>query len=147
MNMTKTIKTVLGAIALAATGTASASDAVLTSISGVALVSQGESYLTAHEQAPLATGDRVMVMEGGSAVITYADGCAYTLNDAKVLSIGSQSPCDAGHTATKEMGKRYAAAAGANPAAVLIPLAGGAAMLGAGVAGDMNNGSGNISPQ
>ena len=145
MQMTKTIKTGLAAILFSATGVAAASDAVLTSIDGVALVSQGGSYVTAQAQAPLATGDRVMVMEGGSAVITYADGCAYTLNDATVLTIGTQSPCDAGQTASKEMGKRYAQAAGALGSAAILPIVGGAAV--GGMMFTVSGGDGNISPQ
>jgi len=58
-----------------------------------AAVSQGAHYVKGHEGMVLMEGDRIMVMEGGSAVISFADGCQYTLTDMEVLTIGSASTC------------------------------------------------------
>ena len=145
MHMTKTIKTGLAATLLSVTGVAAASDAVLTSIDGVALVNTGESYVTAQADTSLVAGDRVMVMEGGSAVITYADGCAYTLDGTKVLTVSSHSPCDSGQTASQEMGKRYAQAAGAGAVPLWVPLVGAAGVTTGIILFDDDDGD--ISPQ
>lgn len=84
-----------GACLTAAFATASASEpaGTLSQADGFTVVSKGAKYVEAHEGMALKEGDRIMVMEGGSAVITFADGCQYTLSENELLTIGATSTC------------------------------------------------------
>jgi hypothetical protein len=84
-----------GACLTAAFATAGAAEsaATLVQTDGMAIVSDGAQYVAAHEGMRLSEGDRLMVMEGGSAVIRFADGCQYTLADDEFFTIGSESAC------------------------------------------------------
>jgi hypothetical protein len=64
-------------------------------IEGVAVVSKGAQYVKAHEGMPLKEGDRLMVMEGGRAILAFNDGCQYQVADNEVLTIGATSTCAA----------------------------------------------------
>lgn len=88
-------KSVVGACLMVVLATASASESVgtLVRVDGFAAVSQGAQYVKGYEGMRLREGERLMVMEGGSAVITYADGCQYTLKDNELLTIGPTSAC------------------------------------------------------
>jgi hypothetical protein len=79
-------------------GVASAAEPVgaFARINGVAMVSQGARYVKAHEGMPLYDGDRLLVMDGGSAIIKFADGCRYTVHDNEILTIGATSTCASG---------------------------------------------------
>jgi hypothetical protein len=107
---------------------ASAADAVatVTQIQGVALVNQGTEYVNAKSGMPLYEGDRVMAMEGGSAELTFADGCKLNVPDNQVVSVGTQSSCATGTVSQRAVGPYLAAA----PA-----VAGGAAAAGMAAAG------------
>ena len=74
---------------------ASAAESVgtLSRIEGFALVSQGAQYVPAREGMALKEGDRLMVMDGGNAIVSFADGCQYTLTDDEVLTVGATSTC------------------------------------------------------
>ena len=78
-----------------ALGVVSAADSVgtLSRIQGVAFVSQGAQYVAGREGMALKEGDRLMVMDGGNAVISFSDGCRYDLADNEVLTIGAASTC------------------------------------------------------
>jgi hypothetical protein len=65
-------------------------------INGIAMVSQGARYVKAHEGTPLYDGDRLLVMDGGSAIIKFTDGCRYTVHDNEILTIGAASTCASG---------------------------------------------------
>ena len=80
----------------------------LARINGTVLVNQGEQYRTGIEGMALRPGDRIMAMSAGSAVIQFADGCAYDLDDNEVLTIGPTSTCSADTVAKTEIGKYYA---------------------------------------
>jgi hypothetical protein len=90
-------KCLLGACVTFALGTASAAESVgtLSRLDGDAVVSQGAQYVKAREGMKLNEGDRFMVMEGGSAVISFADGCEYKLADSELLTLGPTSTCAA----------------------------------------------------
>jgi hypothetical protein len=62
-------------------------------INGVAIVSQGAQYVKAHEGMPLYPGNRFMVMDGGSAVVAFTDGCHHSVGDNEILTIGATSTC------------------------------------------------------
>ena len=109
-------------------GQAGANDSVatLTELNGIAMVSQGSTYVNATQGMTLRQGDRLMAMEGGSAVVTYADGCVKTLDDNQILTLGDASSCTTGDVAQAAVGP-YVAAAGTPPAT--------AGLIAAGIAG------------
>ena len=88
-------KCLFGVCLTAAFATASAAEPVgtLSRIEGATVVSQGAQYVKAREGMKLREGDRLMAMEGGNAVISFADGCQYTLTDNELLTLGPTSPC------------------------------------------------------
>ena len=139
-------KVIAGAALLAVSGIASASDAVLSNVTGPALVNQGDAYVTATPQTELSTGDRLMVLEGGSAEVTYADGCIHTLTDSEVLTIGKQSTCADEQAAAEDTGPSFAAAMGAAPIAGAFVIGGTGVGILAGAASTDSNGKGGISP-
>jgi len=70
-------------------------DAVLQQIRGTVMVNLGEMYGTATEGMPVAIGDQLMVMEQGSAILSYADGCSVPLSQDAVITVRPVSvSCD-----------------------------------------------------
>jgi hypothetical protein len=53
--------------------------ATLSGIKGSVLINQGKQFVSAQSGQLLVVGDRVMVMEGGSAKLAYSDGCVLSL--------------------------------------------------------------------
>lgn len=53
--------------------------ATLSGIKGSVMVNHGKQFVTADAGQLLVVGDRVMVMEGGNAKLSYADGCVQDL--------------------------------------------------------------------
>ncbi len=90
-------KAIVAAIASLISGVALASSptAVVTTADGSVLVNHGKQFVTVEPKHILAVGDRVMVMEGGNAVLTYSDGCVQTLNSGSLALIDVQSSCAA----------------------------------------------------
>ena len=140
----KICKILFGSALVAAAGVSSASDAVLTSVSGTALLNQGDAFVTPEPQAQLHAGDRLMVMEGGSAEVTYADGCTHTVVDSEVLTIGKQSTCAGEQAAAEDTGPNTAALGGGGAGAWLVGAV-GVGTAGLAITVD-NNGKGGISP-
>ena len=95
-------------------GSAFAADSVgtLSSQEGTVLVNQGEEFTTADANQPLQAGDRVMLMEGATAEITFADGCALPLEAGSLVDIPAVSPCAGGVAKVQQMGPTYAQAPG-----------------------------------
>lgn len=95
-------------------GTAFAGDPVgsLSTQEGTVLVNQGEEFVTASEAQALNPGDRVMVMEGGSAAVTFADGCVMPLEAGSMVVVPAQSTCAGGVASTQQVGASYAQAVG-----------------------------------
>mgnify|MGYP003574424974 CR=1 FL=1 len=93
--LTKSSKILGGACLTLALGVVSAAEPVgtLSRIEGIAFVSQGAQYVAGREGMALKEGDRVMVMDGGNATISFGDGCNYSLGDNEVLSLGATSAC------------------------------------------------------
>lgn len=110
--------TALIAAALMAT-TAAAADkapqdvAKLSAQEGTVLVNQGEQFVTASASQMLAAGDRVLVMEGGSAKITFNDGCAMSLASGSMVAIPAKSTCAGAVASVESIGPSYAQAVGA----------------------------------
>ena len=81
------------AATLGASGVATAATAELAGVTGTAMVSEGSRYVEGQPGKKLADGDRVIALEGSNVVLTFQDGCRYTLKDGEVLTVGAQSPC------------------------------------------------------
>lgn len=86
--------------------------ATLSSQEGTVLVNQGEEFTTANANQALKAGDRVMLMEGASAEITFADGCALPLLAGSLVDIPAVSPCAGGVAKVQNLGPTYAQAPG-----------------------------------
>ena len=95
-------------------GSAFAADSVgtLSSQEGTVLVNQGEEFITADANQALKAGDRVMLMEGATAEVTFADGCALPLEAGSLVDIPAVSPCAGGVASVQQMGPAYAQAPG-----------------------------------
>ena len=67
----------------------------LARISGTAVVNQGAQYVVGREGMPLREGDRVLALEGGSALVLFADGCQHSVGDDELLVVPGVSTCAA----------------------------------------------------
>jgi hypothetical protein len=65
-------------------------------VRGVASINQGQGFQTIFGRVQGNPGDSVMVAPGGSAKITYDDGCTQDVNPGAVVTIQNPSPCAAG---------------------------------------------------
>lgn len=86
--------------------------ATLTAQQGTVLVNQGDEFITATEAQPLLAGDRVMVMEGGSAEITFTDGCVLPLESGSLVDVPAISTCAGAVANVQNLGPSYAQAVG-----------------------------------
>lgn len=119
------VRAALGAALVLGSAQGSAADAVATvsQIKGIALVNQGSEYVNAQQGMALYEGDRLMAMEGGSADLTFVDGCKVSVPDNQVVTIGNSSSCAAGTLSQRAVGPYLAAAPAANsgvPTAALV---------------------------
>lgn len=67
--------------------------ATIERIDGGAMVSDGARYVEAREGAQLIESDRLLVLEGSSATIQFADGCTWTMDGSDMLTVSVASPC------------------------------------------------------
>ncbi len=105
---------ILSALVLAAPAfAADDSVAVLSAQTGTVLVNQGEEFITADEAQLLMAGDRVMVMEGGSAQLTFLDGCVLAVESGSLLDVPATSTCAGTVASVQVIGPSYAQAPGA----------------------------------
>lgn len=89
MRILKGIVSFAAAIALAAPALA----ATLGSVKGSVMVNRGGGYQAVYGPTQLKVGDIVVVNPGGSAQLTYPDGCSVQVQMGAVVTIGEQSPC------------------------------------------------------
>jgi len=154
---------VSAALAVGSAAQAAAAEPVgtLARVSGTAVVNQGAQYVVGREGMALREGDRLLALEGGSALVKFADGCEYRLEDDELLVVPAVSTCvarDAVATGSHKVPSYNAVAEGQSAGAVngsdfhlaavgettavttglaFIPPAGAAAVaLGAAVGGD-----------
>lgn len=79
-------------IALASSvGVAAQPAATLASAKGTVLINQGKQFVSAQAGQLLTAGDRVMIMQGGSASLRFADGCVKNLESGSMLLV--QNTC------------------------------------------------------
>ncbi len=84
------------------------SEVTLTGQKGTVMVNSGKQFVSAKAGQSLKQGDRVMVMEGGTATITYANGCIANVKSGSMVDINT-AKC--GKSARK-VGPMYAEAVG-----------------------------------
>jgi hypothetical protein len=79
-----------------------ASAATVEPVSGDVSVNQGQGFKKLAAAFEAKVGDSVMVSPGGSAKISYADGCAIGLKPGAVMVITELSPCASGSNAEED---------------------------------------------
>ena len=107
------IRTSLLIAALLSASIAYAGDAnvTLSGQKGTVMVNSGKQFVTAQPGQTLASGDRVMVMEGGRATLTYPNGCVVTVNSGSMVNV-SQKQCVNHSAQVKKVAPMYAQAVG-----------------------------------
>ena len=92
-----------------------ASIATVARVDGTAVVSQDARYVPARQGMILNEGDRLMVLEGGSAILTFADGCQYELGSMAMLTVSGVSTCAADGAGVYKVDPESAVADGVTP--------------------------------
>jgi len=93
------IRVVSVAMALVFAGVASAqvsppmSSASLADVEGSVLINRGEQFVAGASGDLVGNGDRVMAMEGSSALLKYDDGCDVEIEPGTVATLSEGSPC------------------------------------------------------
>lgn len=72
--------------------------ATVLGVEGDVLVTQAGRYVLAREGRGLELGDRVITLEGGTAVLEYSAGCRQVLNANHLLTIGASEICEPSET-------------------------------------------------
>lgn len=76
---------------------ASAAQAATVSVlSGPVSLNKGNGFRSIGSSASAAGGDLVMAGAGGTAEITYEDGCKQTVNSGETVTVAETSPCQLG---------------------------------------------------
>jgi hypothetical protein len=112
-------------LALVFSGAASA--ATLSSANGSVMVNQGKQFVSAQSGQALAAGDRIMVMQDGSAVVRFDDGCDVTISGGSVAVLPAVSTCAGGKMEISRLAGETASVAAASSAGTWA-LIGGAAL-------------------
>ena len=112
-------KVLLAAVLIGATAAAGAatpsSGPTLSLGKGTVMINNGTQFVTAKPGQTLKAGDRIMVMEGGSATLNYSNGCKSSLGSSSLNSVSaacSQAPLV--QSKSKLIGPMYAQAVGDN---------------------------------
>lgn len=102
MNTWKTIACALSVSISAAASVSLAGaqegSARLVRIEGEVLITRDNGSVSGTEGSTLRIGDRLIALEGGRALIRFADGCTYPLGDSEVFTVPAKSPCASGWT-------------------------------------------------
>jgi hypothetical protein len=85
----------LSLAALALSVGAPARAAVLDGIQGQVLINRGAGYRLAKGPTELKPGDSIIANPGGSAVVSYTDGCNVPVAAGSVVAVADASPCNA----------------------------------------------------
>jgi len=106
---------------------------------GSLVINQGQGFQPVNTRIDANVGDSVMVSPGGSATVTYDDGCSVNVEPGSVATIAPISPCAAGS---------YAATSDDNTNYVVGGLIGAAALTGiaVGAYAASTSGNTNLSP-
>jgi hypothetical protein len=82
-----------GAVLAASQVVAEDAQTVLTNVTSPVLVNQGEAYVQAEEGMALLPGDQLVAMQGGSAQVSYANGCVHQMAGNEVYRISAEDAC------------------------------------------------------
>ncbi len=127
----------------------------LVRIEGEVMITRDNGSVSGTEGGALRIGDRLIALEGGRALIRFADGCTYPLGDSEVFTVPAKSPCASGWTpavAAKGLTGGGAAASGglfglgSVPAGALPGILGAATALGAAVDSSSDRQGGDRAP-
>ena len=119
---------------------AAPSSATLVDAQGSVLVNQGKQFVSAQGGQLLANGDRIMVMEGGTASLTFANGCVLNLKSGSLLVVSDENACNT--AAVSKVAPNTAQAVGVDDDdddAVIWWTVGAAAVVGIIIAGTGQN--------
>jgi hypothetical protein len=70
--------------------------ATLEPAQGDLTINQGQGFQPVNSRVDAKVGDSVMVGPGGTATLTYEDGCTVTVQPGSVTTIAPLSPCASG---------------------------------------------------
>lgn len=93
------IKSLVGIFFGAMIACGSAWGATLQPGQGSLVINQGEGFQPVNGRIDANVGDSVMVAPGGTATVTYADGCTVDVQPGAVTTIAPISPCASGSNA------------------------------------------------
>ncbi|TDG12869.1 hypothetical protein E2F43_15025 [Seongchinamella unica] len=68
-------------------------ETILTHVQAPVMVNQGENYVEATQSMLLYPGDRLMVMQGGSAQVQFANGCVQSIRSNEITTVGDAQAC------------------------------------------------------
>ncbi len=85
----------------------------LKEMQGKVLVNAGNGYELAQPGMLLKLGDRVLTLQGGSAVVVQVDGCVTRLAENTAFTLQEPSLCNGGVNTLRQIGPYYAQAIGA----------------------------------
>jgi hypothetical protein len=77
----------------AASAVAASTVATVESANGKVLVNRASTYNPATQGMPLEVGDRVVVLEGGSASVRFSTDCVRLFDKSTVYTVTAESPC------------------------------------------------------
>ena len=86
---------------LAASPVASATS--IDGIDGQVLVNTGGGFARTTKASDVKPGDRIMARPGGSALISYGDGCTVPVREGSVYVVKQKSPCPANDQSTAKV--------------------------------------------
>ena len=102
----------LAVLAFAASGTALAATATVTRYNGNVMANEGEQFRPVQVGQVLSTGDRVMVPQGGSAHLSFDDGCDMDVQGNTLVTIPAMSTCKGGTVVSQQVTPGSAAGSG-----------------------------------
>lgn len=91
--------------------------ATLSKSDGVVMVNAGERFVNASAGQQLRPGDRVMVLAGAEAEVTFADACVMPLGQNTIAVVPEQSTCAGAVADVRSYGPQYAQAVGSSATA------------------------------
>lgn len=111
--MTRSLALILCLVSAPAFANEPVAIASLSAQEGTVLVNTGDAFVTATDSQALHVGDRVMVMEGGSASVLFTDGCVLSLESGSIVDVPAMSTCAGAVATVQQIGPSYAQAVGA----------------------------------
>ena len=93
MLFSRCTKQLLSSLTVAACFSATAAQAATLSGTQGVLVNRGGGFTPVTGPTEVQPGDSIMIQPGGSATVTYGDGCQAPVQSGVVVRVGNVSPC------------------------------------------------------